>query len=111
EQGFDRVHHGRLRGRRGSGQIHPFSAAARTASARLVTPSFPIAEEMWLRTVPSERNRASAMRAVVPPAAAACSTSVSFSVSGLEPTASDWAASSGSTTRRDRKSAGEGKGG
>ena len=68
------------------GQIQPLSEAALTASARLVTPSFPIAEEMWLRTVPSVRNRVAAIYAVVPPAAAACSTSVSFVVSGLAPT-------------------------
>src|ERR1700754_2242695 len=45
----------------------PLSAAMRTASDALRAPVLPIAEERWLRTVPSERCRRAATSAVVPP--------------------------------------------
>ena len=41
----------------------PLSTASRTASARVRAPVFPIADDRWLRTVPSDRCRARAMQA------------------------------------------------
>lgn len=80
---------------------HPLSAM-RAASALFLPPVLPIALDRWLRTVPSLRCRMRAMSAIDPPVRAVDSTSVSRSVSGESPCASESAASAGSTTRSPR---------
>ena len=77
----------------------PFSWAMRAASARLRAPSFWIAADRWLRTVPGDRLTRAATFAMVSCPAAAASTSVSRWLSGLSPSASAAAASAVSTTR------------
>src|SRR4051812_40302858 len=49
----------------------PLPSAVSTASARLAAPVLPMAEDRWLRTVPSDRKRRAAIAATGEPSRAA----------------------------------------
>src|SRR5215467_9558365 len=80
------------------GQSQPLRSAIWIASARLRAPSFWIAADRWLRTVPWDRCSDAARSEIAACPRAADSTSVSRAVSGLAPSARAAAARAGATT-------------
>ena len=80
------------------GQSHPFEPAIRAASALDDAPVLPIADDKWLRTVPSDKCSDDAIDAVVPPVAATARTSRSRCVNGDVPEVNVSVANVGSIT-------------